>query len=270
MNLLSQAGLVFSVGETVLFWIVAPLVVLGASSLLFARRPVRIAVAMAGVLIGIAVLYIMLEAPFLGVTQIVVYTGAIMMLFLFVIMLVGVDAAESRTETITGQRWIAWLAGAGLVILLIGIASRAVFPDPVGLAQANADTNAVGVARLIFGDYVLAFELTGALLITAAVGAIILAHSPRVEPKVGQAELATQRLKEFAAGTGTVTPRPGPGVYARHNASDMPALDAQGDPIEESITTVLRIRGQAGQVDPEQISQIEETADGAQTKEVEG
>ncbi len=262
-----QTLLEISTGETILFWVLAPLAVLGALSLIFGRRPVRIAVCMAGVLIAIAIMYIMLEATFLGVTQVVVYTGAIMMLFLFVIMLVGVDASESRTETITGQRWIAMLAGLGLIILLATLITRANLPEPVGLAQANEDTNAVGVARLIFGDYVFVFELTAALLITAAVGAIVLAHKPRVEPKVGQAEMVEQRLAEFAAGTGNVTAKPGPGVYARHNAADMPALDASGEPIAESVTTVLRIRGQQGQIDTEQIEEIEGNAEGASTKE---
>ncbi|HLS24645.1 MAG TPA: NADH-quinone oxidoreductase subunit J [Beutenbergiaceae bacterium] len=270
MNPLAQAGLEISTGETVLFWVLAPIAVLCALSLLFTRRPVRIAVAMIAVLVSLAVFYIANEAPFLGVAQIVVYTGAIMMLFLFVIMLVGVDASESRTERLPGQRLIAAGAGLGLILLLVAVGSRAVLPQGQGLAAANADSNAVGVARLIFGEYVFVFELVAALLITAAVGAIILAHRERVEPKVTQADLARQRLADYAGGTGSVAPRPAPGVYARHNAADMPALDATGEPIEHSITTVLRIRGQRGEVDTDQIEQIEATADHTSTKEVDG
>src|SRR5690625_7371191 len=101
MNPLAQAGLEISTGETVLFWVLAPIAVLCALSLLFTRRPVRIAVAMIAVLVSLAVFYIANEAPFLGVAQIVVYTGAIMMLFLFVIMLVGV---EDRKSVVEGKR----------------------------------------------------------------------------------------------------------------------------------------------------------------------
>lgn len=268
MNILAQAGLQISTGETVLFWILAPLAVLFALSLLFTRRPVRIAVSMAGVLIILAVFYIALEASFLGVAQLVVYTGAIMMLFVFVIMLVGVDASESRTETIAGQRWIAWAAGLGLVILLGAVATRATFGPAVGLAEANADTNAVGVARLIFGEYVFVFELTAALLITAAVGAIIMTHRVRLEPKMGQRATAEARLKEFGERGGAgISPKPSPGVYARHNAADMPALNAQGEVIEESVTTVLRIRGHEGVVDTDEMEQIGAIAEDAHTKE---
>lgn len=238
--------LTISSGEAVLFWIVAPLMVLGALSLLFARKTVHIAVSIAGVMVGLAILYTANEAPFLGVAQVVVYTGAVMMLFVFVIMLIGVDSTESLKETLNGQRWIAAVAGLGLAVLLISVVVRASFPEPVGLSAANADTNPVGVARIIFSDFVFPFELTGALLITAAVGALTLTHRARLGGKTGQKELAVAKLKAYGAGAGAslVVNRPGPGIYARHNSADMPALDAAGQPVDDSITTVLRVRGQ--------------------------
>ncbi|WP_159622879.1 NADH-quinone oxidoreductase subunit J [Ruania rhizosphaerae] len=238
--------LVLSTGEAVLFWVLAPLMVLGALALLFARRPVHIAVSIAGVMVALAVLYIALEAPFLGVAQVVVYTGAVMMLFLFVIMLVGVDSTESLTETLAGQRWIAIVGGLGLVALTIAIVTRATFASPVGLEAANADTNPVGVARLIFGDYVFPFELTAALLITAALGALVLSHRRRLGPKRGQRETVEKKLATFAeSGSATaVVSAPGPGVYARTNSADMPALAASGETLDASVTTVLRVRGQ--------------------------
>ncbi|QOR70019.1 NADH-quinone oxidoreductase subunit J [Ruania alkalisoli] len=238
--------LVLSTGEAVLFWVLAPLMVLGALALLFARRPVHIAVSIAGVMVALAVLYIALEAPFLGVAQVVVYTGAVMMLFLFVIMLVGVDSTESLTETLAGQRWIAVVGGLGLVALMIAIVTRATFGSPVGLEAANADTNPVGVARLIFGDYVFPFELTAALLITAALGALVLSHRRRLGPKRGQRETVEKKLATFAeSGSATaVVSAPGPGVYARTNSADMPALAATGETLDASVTTVLRVRGQ--------------------------
>nr|WP_227993687.1 NADH-quinone oxidoreductase subunit J [Pseudactinotalea sp. HY160] len=235
-----------STGEGVVFWILAPLMVIGALGLIFSKRIVHIAVAVAGVMIGLAVLYTANEAPFLGVAQVVVYTGAVMMLFLFVIMLIGVDSSESLTETLTGQRWWAVLAGVGTLILLIAVTTRASLPEPVGLAAANADGNPVGVARLIFSEFVFPFELTGALLITAALGAITLTHRLRLTEKVGQPELASARMRAYGAGesSGTITVRPGPGVYARHNSADMPAIDAAGRPVDESVSSVLRVRGQ--------------------------
>ncbi|HIZ37944.1 MAG TPA: NADH-quinone oxidoreductase subunit J [Candidatus Ruania gallistercoris] len=238
--------LVISTGEAVLFWVLAPLAVLGALALLFARRPVHIAVSIAGVMVALAILYIALEAPFLGVAQIVVYTGAVMMLFLFVIMLVGVDSTESLTETLVGQRWIAVVGGVGLVALLIALVTRAAFGSPVGLGAANAESNPAGVARIIFGEYIFPFELTAALLITAALGALVLSHRRRLGPKRGQREVVEAKLAAFKSGAGatSVISSPGPGVYARTNSADMPAIDAGGSALDASITTVLRVRGQ--------------------------
>src|SRR5690554_7256550 len=113
-----------------------------------------------------------------------------MMLFLFVLMLVGVDASDSLVETISGQRWIGLLAGLGTGAVLVGIVTRASFAAPVGLEAANTDTNPVGVSRLVFGNYVLALEVVGTLLVTAALGALVLTHRRRLTRKVGQREIA--------------------------------------------------------------------------------
>jgi len=236
---LTETGTTTS-GEAVLFWVLAPLMVIGALGLLFSRRTVHVAVSIAGVMVGLAVLYIAQEAFFLGFVQVVVYTGAIMMLFLFVFMLVGVDSSDSLVETLSGQRWIGVLAGLGLGTVLLSIVTRTVFPTAVGLAGANADSNPVGVSRLVFGNFVLAFEVVGVLLVTAALGALILTHRRRLTRAVGQREIADARV----AGGGRLTPLAAPGVYARHNAMDVPALDPYGEPIAESVSRVLRIRGQ--------------------------
>jgi NADH-quinone oxidoreductase subunit J len=232
-----------STGETVLFWVIAPIMVLGALGLIFARRAVHAALAVVVVMVGLAFLYTALEAPFLGVAQVVVYTGAVMMLFLFVLMLVGVDASDSFVETLRGQRWIAVVGGLGLLAVLGGVVLQAALPDPAGLEAANADTNPVGVARLVFGEFVFAFQLTGALLITAALGALTLTHRQRLTRRVRQREIAEHKITTLAD-TGRLTPLPAPGVYARHNAADVPALDAAGRPVQESVPRVLRIRGQ--------------------------
>lgn len=229
-----------STAEAVLFWVLAPIMVLAALGLLFARKAVHAALCVITVMISLAFLYIAQEAPFLGVVQIVVYTGAVMMLFLFVLMLVGVDASDSVVETIRGQRWIGWLAGIGLAVVLVAVVGRAAYPPAAGLAAANGDTNPVGIARIVFGQHVFGLEVVGALLVTAALGALVLTHRQRLKPVVKQPERAAARV---AAGT-RLTPLPAPGVYARHNAMDVPALDPQGNPIDESVSRVLRIRGQ--------------------------
>src|SRR5690625_7076168 len=114
--------------------------VAGALMLVFGRRTIHIAVSVAGVMIGLAVMYIANEATFLGIAQIVVYTGAVMMLFLFVIMLVGVDASESMSETLVGQRLCAVVAGLGTAVLSGTVVTRANLPEPAGLQALNADT----------------------------------------------------------------------------------------------------------------------------------
>lgn len=236
---LTDAGRASS-GEAALFWVLAPLMVLAALSLLFSRKAIYAALGVVAVMISLAFLYVAQDAPFLGVVQVVVYTGAIMMLFLFVLMLVGVDASDSLTETLRGQRWIGIVFGVGLGALLVGVVSGATYPLAAGLEEANADTNPVGVARLIFGDFIFAFEVVSVLLVTAALGALVLTHRERLVRRIGQKERADARV---AAG-GVLTPLPAPGVYARSNAMDVPALDPTGAPIEISVSRVLRIRGQ--------------------------
>ncbi len=227
-------------GETVLFWIVAPIAVLAALGLVISRKAVHGAMFIAVTMLCLAVLYLALEAPFLGVVQIVVYTGAIMMLFLFVIMLVGVDASDSRVETIRGQRVAAVFAGVGLGVLLVAVAGNALVTEPVGLDAAAPDGNVAGIADLIFSRYVWTFEVTSALLITAALGAMVLTHRERLLRRRTQRELSEER---FRTGGLAASPLPNPGIYARHNAIDTPGLLPDGTPSELSISKVLVARG---------------------------
>ncbi len=228
-----------STAEAWLFWLLAPVMVIAACGLLFARKAVHAALSLILVMICLAFLYVGQGAVFLGVVQVVVYTGAIMMLFLFVLMLVGVDSSDTLVETLRGQRWVGWLAGLGLAAVLVGVIGTAAYPVPKGLAQADADSNPVGIARLIFSEHVFAMEVVGALLVTAALGALVLTHRRRLSPRIGQKERAAARVL-----TGDVAPLPAPGVYARHNAMDVPALGPDGRPIESSVPRVLRVRGQ--------------------------
>ena len=227
----------------VTFWLLAPLMVVAALGLLFVRKAVHAALLLAVVMIGLAVLYAVQDAPFLFAVQIIVYTGAILMLFLFVLMLVGVDASDSVVETIRAQRLMATVGGLLLgMVLVVGIAQVAL-GSVTGLEEANAGGNVEGLAGLLFSDYVFAFEATSALLITAAIGAMVLAHRERLAPKVTQSDMAAQRMRDYASHGKHPGPLPSPGVYARHNAVDTPALLPDGTPAESSVSRLLAARG---------------------------
>jgi len=231
-------------GAEVAFWMLAPVMVLGAIGMILARKPVHSALCLAAVMISLAVQYAAQDAPFLFAVQIIVYTGAILMLFLFVLMLVGVDAADSLVETIKGQRVLAVLAGVGFGSLLFFAVGNAIVSEPVGLVRANTQYggNTQGIAALVFNRYVFAFEATSALLITAAVGAMVLAHRERLVPKKSQADLALQRMRRYAETGQHPGPLPTPGVFARHNAVDTPALLPDGSVSELSVSATLRAR----------------------------
>jgi NADH-quinone oxidoreductase subunit J len=225
------------------FWVLAPVMVVAALGILFVRKAVHSALLLAVVMISLAVLYAVQHAPFLFAVQIIVYTGAILMLFLFVLMLVGVDASDSLVETIKGQRLFAVLVGLVFgVTLVLGVAQVSV-GAVAGLGQANAGGNVPALAQILFTRYVFAFEVTSALLITAALGAMVLAHRERLTPKPSQADVAAQRLRDFAEHGKHLGPLPPPGVFARHNAVDTPALLPDGRPARASVSRVLAARG---------------------------
>ena len=227
----------------VAFWILAPVMVAAALGILFARKAVHAALGLAVVMISLAVLYAVQDAPFLFAVQIIVYTGAILMLFLFVLMLVGVDSSDSVVETIRGQRVLAMLGGLALgMVLVIGLGQISL-GTAVGLDEANEGGNIQALANILFSRYVFGFEVTSALLITAAVGAMVLAHRERLTPKATQASLAAQRIRDYADHGKHPGPLPSPGVYARHNAVDTPALLPDGTAAESSVSRVLAARG---------------------------
>ena len=230
-------------GSTVVFWALAPLTVLAAVGMLVVKKAVHSAILLAFVMIALAVFYIMQEAPFLGIVQIVVYTGAVMMLFLFILMLVGVDSSDSLVENIKGLRPVAITVSLAMVAVLTSLIGRAtVGHAPVGLTSANAEGNVQGIAALLFRDYVWAFEVISALLITAALGAMVLAHTEKsAEAKISQRIRSMARFR--GPSIGTAAGLPGSGVFARHNAVDVPALLPDGKPSELSISTVLSQRG---------------------------
>ena len=227
------------------FWILAPIMVAAALGILFVRKAVHAALLLAVVMISIAFLYAVMDAPFLFAVQIIVYTGAILMLFLFVMMLIGVDASESVVETIRGQRVMAVVLGLVLGTVLVLAISQATLGAVVGLGEANTGGNVPAIANILFSRYVFAFEATSALLITAALGAMVLAHRERLTPRITQAEWAAKRVRDNK----NVAGLPAPGVYARHNAVDTPALLPDGTPSDLSVSRVLVARDQVATAD---------------------
>ena len=252
-----------------IFWILAPIMVIAALGILFVRKAVHAALLLAVVMISLAFLYASLDAPFLFAVQIIVYTGAILMLFLFVVMLVGVDASDSVVETIRGQRVLAIIGGLLLgLILVLGLAQISL-GTAVGLTEANAPGNIQALADILFSRYVFAFETTSALLITAAVGAMVLAHRERLTPKATQPLQAAQRVKDYAESGKHLGPLPPPGVYARHNAVDTPALLPDGTAAKSSVSRVLIARGtiRSGPAMAESIDDVQRSIDGVRDEE---
>jgi NADH-quinone oxidoreductase subunit J len=225
------------VAQETIYWILFVASVSAALAMILVRRAVHCAIMLAVVMICLATMYAMQGAPFLAFVQIIVYTGAVLMLFLFVLMLIGISSADSITETIKGQRLAAGLAAIGLFVLLaLGIGHAAIGPASPSTA-ANGTNNLTGLAQLIFTTYVFPFEVTGALLITAAVGAMVLAHRERTSPKPTQRELAARRLA-----SGNLAPDPPSGVYALHDAADRPALLPDGSTSALSVSSALSPR----------------------------
>jgi NADH-quinone oxidoreductase subunit J len=228
--------------EAVLFFILAPVMVLAALGMLFVKKAVHSALLLAVVMIGLAIFYIANEAQFLGIVQIIVYTGAVMMLFLFILMLVGVDSSDSLKETIRGQRVGALLGSLGVGFLLISLISRANLGHAyIGMSLLNEEGNVKVIASILFTRYVWAFEVISALLITAVLGAMVLAHRERLLPRKTQRELAAERVRQSAI---PVAGLPGPGTYAQHNAVDIPALLPDGSPADASVSRVIAARGE--------------------------
>jgi NADH-quinone oxidoreductase subunit J len=240
VNTLAQAAGAVTTGEAVTFWIIGPIALLGALGMVFARNAVHSALGLICTMFSLAILYIVQQAPFLGFVQIIVYTGAVMMLFLFVLMLVGRDSSDSVVEVLRGQRLAALLLGVGLAVLLAGaVASSLTAVTPAGLAAGGAGSsgNVTGLGRLIFTEFLFAFELTSALLITAALGAMVLGYAQtRSHAKRTQREMVTARLR---GEHDRISPLPGPGVYATGNSVAVPAVLPDGSIAPESISQII-------------------------------
>jgi NADH-quinone oxidoreductase subunit J len=223
--------------EAVVFWVLAPIALGSAIAMVLSKNAVHAALLLVLDFFCLAVFYAAQDAPFLAAVQVIVYTGAIMVLFLFVLMLLGVDANESLKETLRGHRIASLIAGialAGIVVAVIG--ESLLDTGAVGLEDANSGGNVLAIAKLLFGaagrgndSYFFAFEMTSALLITAAMGAMVLAHKERGPRADSQRERSIRRF----AGTHP-TPLSGPGVYATSQREQEPALLPDGSPLAGS------------------------------------
>jgi len=176
--------------DDVVFWVFAPIAVASAVGMLLMRSAVHAALFLVVNFICIAVMYLLLDAPFLFAVQIIVYAGAIMVLFLFVIMLLGVDRTEPVRERLRAQRGLAVALGAAFLVEFamalragIGFSTTA----PAGFEAVNTPSNPQALAQVLFKDYFFPFEVTSVLLIVAAVAAMVLGQ--RKAPAVTQAEL---------------------------------------------------------------------------------
>ncbi|MFM8648494.1 MAG: NADH-quinone oxidoreductase subunit J [Actinomycetota bacterium] len=168
--------------ELVVFVLAAAMILVGAVGVIVRSNPVHAALSLILTLFGVAVLFVAQNAHFLAAVQVIVYAGAIVVLFLFVIMLLGVDRAEDiTTEPFKVQRPLAAIVGLGLAGLVIAavVASRdVVIPRGSGIDVADVlgdgDSNIKQLSRSVFGDYVVAFEVTSVLLVVAVVGTVLL------------------------------------------------------------------------------------------------
>ncbi|HIW61946.1 MAG TPA: NADH-quinone oxidoreductase subunit J [Candidatus Stackebrandtia excrementipullorum] len=237
-----------TVGQAAVFWILAPLALAGGIGMVLARNAIHSALLLACTMMSLGVLYMLQEGVFIGFVQMIVYTGAIMMLFLFVIMLAGRDSTDSLVETLRGQRLAAIGLGVALAVLLgSGLARGLGAVTPAGLEEANAGGNVEGLAELLFTRYLFAFEVTAVLLMVAAVGALLLAHveKPASERKT-QKDFSRER---FAEGN-YPGPKAGPGVFATSDSVATPALLPDGTEAEGSLSRVVPMR----QLEPSEIA----------------
>jgi NADH-quinone oxidoreductase subunit J len=166
--------------ELIVFVVLAPLAVVTALGMVLSRNAVYSALLLVVNFFCLAGFYVLLEAQFVAAVQVIVYAGAIMVLFLFVLMLLGIGNEVVVKEQMRGQRPAAVLLTLGLLVAIVGALAAGVFDAaPASLAAANQGGNVQAVGRLLFTRYTFAFETAGILLVVAAVGALVLGKRQR-------------------------------------------------------------------------------------------
>jgi NADH-quinone oxidoreductase subunit J len=168
---------VVSVPDAVVFWLFAVMAVAGALGVVTLANPVYCALSLAGTLVSVAVLFLMNAADFVAAVQVIVYAGAVVVFFLFVVMLLGVDRAEPwGRERLAGQRVLGILAAGAVLGLLLVLATSAAITGQRSLFSMPASRTGITVAlsRLVFTSYLLPFEATALLLLVVVIGAVFL------------------------------------------------------------------------------------------------
>ncbi|MGD0742243.1 MAG: NADH-quinone oxidoreductase subunit J [Acidimicrobiales bacterium] len=180
-----------SLPDLATFLVAGVIVVGGALGVVLGRNPVHAALSLVATLLGVAVLFVEEDAQFLAAVQVIVYTGAIVVLFLFVIMLLGVDRQErALVDQFRGQRYVAFGLGALVLaeVLLLGTGHWATGAHATTGALDRPLPNVTELGRAIFTTYLLPFEITSALLVVAVVAAVVLARrfGTGPEPATGE------------------------------------------------------------------------------------
>ncbi|QQB45561.1 NADH-quinone oxidoreductase subunit J [Corynebacterium glucuronolyticum] len=235
-------------------WILAAVIIAGAIGMVMCKELIHSALCLLLVMVGVAIEYATMGAPFVFVVQIVVYAGAVMVMILFIVMMVGArgEAADGE-KTATGTSHTVLTGVAAIALLaLIGIAvNMSTLTAPRGMSEANAEHggNVAGLGVEIFNKYVVGFEVLSALLIVAAVGAMIMIFRVRAVKRSTQRELSQARFRAYKERGINVGPLAASGVYADSNAMDVPALLPDGSELKTSVNPALYERDE---VDPAQ------------------
>lgn len=216
--------------ELVVFVVAGAACLAGALGVITSENPVHAALSLVGTLFGIAVLFVAQEANFLAAVQVIVYAGAIVVLFLFVIMLLGVDRSDDlRVEPLVGQRVAAAVVSLGVLALIVGALASTGYEVTGVVGQVDEDVPDIErLGRSLFTDYLFAFEITSVLLVIAVVGAVLLARRARqpeiVEPD--EAERSAELAERMAAAAARAVGGDGHGAAA--GAERVPAGQAAG------------------------------------------
>jgi NADH-quinone oxidoreductase subunit J len=216
--------------ELVVFVLAGAACLAGALGVVLSENPVHAALSLVGTLFGIAVLFVAQEANFVAAVQVIVYAGAIVVLILFVLMLLGVDRVEDlRVEPLVGQRAAAAVVSLGILALTVGALASTGY-EATGVVgeidEAVPDVDRLG--RSLFTDFVYAFEITSVLLVIAVVGAILLARRPHGDEIVdeGQRERADEIAERMAAAEARVDGGPAEPTEPAEPAGEPEADDA--------------------------------------------
>ncbi|MCS4484654.1 NADH-quinone oxidoreductase subunit J [Gleimia sp. 6138-11-ORH1] len=261
--------------EAILFIAVATMMIAGALGVLFFKKAAYAAISMVVVMLGLAIVYLMHSAPFLGTVQIVVYTGAIMMLFLFVLMMIGLHASDEYQTQKRSHIYLAVAFASAFFLALVAPVAMSQL-DLAGEFKENpfSDAPIEELAGTIFANYWFSMELSGMLLIVAVIGAVLLTNADRLTKRHTQRSVVDAKMAAYAARGRHVGQMTAPGVYAQSTSVDVGALSGETlEVVNESIPRVLRVRGldrSIGNLDPKLATNLRRSKEGDTTQAIHG